>query len=168
MPCVRAEYPFRNAIASLLLTPLFGIPSGVYRLHHRVMHHVVSRERPLETHGPCLETQAIKEQRVASLAVRGTHLKQRSCRPSGRACRVGQQQKERVASFLVPALKYELDGLLRRRTTRRENLLFSPRISHLQSLTSGTIWRTFSCAFPPSTLYSVSSQAGNAYVLAKY
>ena len=44
---MRAEYPFRNAIASLMLTPLFGIPSGVYRLHHRVMHHVVSARSDL-------------------------------------------------------------------------------------------------------------------------
>lgn len=42
MACACAEYPFRNAIASLLLTPLFGIPSGIYKLHHKVMHHVVS------------------------------------------------------------------------------------------------------------------------------
>lgn len=44
-----AEYPFRNAIASLMLTPLFGIPSGVYRLHHRVMHHVVSARSDLSS-----------------------------------------------------------------------------------------------------------------------
>ena len=44
-----AEYPFRSAIASLMLTPLFGIPSGVYRLHHRVMHHVVSARSDLSS-----------------------------------------------------------------------------------------------------------------------
>lgn len=58
-----AEYPFRNAIASLMLTPLFGIPSGVYRLHHRVMHHVVSTRSDLSSseapdvqkkRGPCV------------------------------------------------------------------------------------------------------------------
>lgn len=39
--CV-AGYVFLNSITSLLLTPFFGIPSGVYKLHHRIMHHVVS------------------------------------------------------------------------------------------------------------------------------
>ena len=55
--CACAEYPFRNAIASLLLTPLFGIPSGVYKLHHKVMHHVVSTgSTPLEGSRPCRQS----------------------------------------------------------------------------------------------------------------
>ncbi len=29
-----ADHPLLNSVPSLLLTPLFGIPSGIYRLHH--------------------------------------------------------------------------------------------------------------------------------------
>lgn len=35
-----AEYNWLNAIAPYVLTPLFGLPSGAYRLHHVIMHHV--------------------------------------------------------------------------------------------------------------------------------
>ena len=30
-----------NWATPLVLAPLFGVPSGMYRLHHTVMHHVV-------------------------------------------------------------------------------------------------------------------------------
>lgn len=35
-----AELGALNWVAPVLLAPLFGIPSGMYRLHHCVMHHV--------------------------------------------------------------------------------------------------------------------------------
>ncbi len=44
-----AGYEALNYVAPLLLCPLFGVPSGMYRLHHCVMHHVVRpRSRLLE------------------------------------------------------------------------------------------------------------------------
>ena len=32
-----------NAVVPLLLCPFFGVPSGMYRLHHCIMHHTVGR-----------------------------------------------------------------------------------------------------------------------------
>ncbi len=29
-----------------LLAPLYGVPCGMYKLHHKVMHHVVSYHTP--------------------------------------------------------------------------------------------------------------------------
>ena len=37
-----AEYRWLNHVAPMLLAPLFGVPCGLYRLHHCVMHHAVS------------------------------------------------------------------------------------------------------------------------------
>lgn len=37
-----AEYRWLNRVAPMLLAPLFGVPCGLYRLHHCVMHHAVS------------------------------------------------------------------------------------------------------------------------------
>ena len=34
------EYGWLNSIAPHILAPLYGVPSGLYALHHRVMHHV--------------------------------------------------------------------------------------------------------------------------------
>jgi len=38
-PCCCAA-DWLNTVAPYLLSPLFGVPSGAYRLHHVVMHHV--------------------------------------------------------------------------------------------------------------------------------
>lgn len=38
-----------NLAAPLILAPLFGIPSGLYKLHHRVMHHVEGNRHPQDT-----------------------------------------------------------------------------------------------------------------------
>ena len=35
-----AEYGWLNGVALHFLAPLYGVPSGLYALHHRVMHHV--------------------------------------------------------------------------------------------------------------------------------
>lgn len=37
-----ADYRWLNHVAPMLLAPLFGVPCGLYRLHHCVMHHAVS------------------------------------------------------------------------------------------------------------------------------
>jgi hypothetical protein len=37
---VPAGCSWLNHLAPYLLSPLFGVPSGAYRLHHVVMHHV--------------------------------------------------------------------------------------------------------------------------------
>ena len=34
-----------HSVTVMLLAPLFGVPSGMYPLHHRVMHHVVNTLR---------------------------------------------------------------------------------------------------------------------------
>lgn len=39
---VHAEYSLLNQIVPYMLCALYGVPIGVYRLHHCVMHHVVS------------------------------------------------------------------------------------------------------------------------------
>lgn len=39
--CPRAEYNGLNIVAVHFLAPLYGVPSGLYTLHHRVMHHAV-------------------------------------------------------------------------------------------------------------------------------
>ncbi len=39
-----AGWGFLNYVAPSLLCVLFGVPSGAYRLHHCVMHHVVSKQ----------------------------------------------------------------------------------------------------------------------------
>lgn len=41
-------------VTVMLLAPLFGVPSGMYPLHHRIMHHVVSNFRPI-----CLPVQLV-------------------------------------------------------------------------------------------------------------
>lgn len=46
---VRAEYGLLNQVVPYMLCALYGVPVGVYRLHHCVMHHVVS-------HAPCGES----------------------------------------------------------------------------------------------------------------
>jgi hypothetical protein len=37
--CAHAEYGWLNGVAAHLLAPLYGVPSGLYALHHRGMHH---------------------------------------------------------------------------------------------------------------------------------
>ena len=39
--CLSAGCNYLNWIAPMLLSPLFGVPSGLYRFHHCVMHHSV-------------------------------------------------------------------------------------------------------------------------------
>lgn len=40
-PPLSAEYSALNHLVPLALCPLFGVPSGMYRLHHCIVHHVV-------------------------------------------------------------------------------------------------------------------------------
>ncbi|KAK9810976.1 hypothetical protein WJX73_002930 [Symbiochloris irregularis] len=35
-----------NSLSPMLLAPLYGVPSGMYKLHHKVMHHVEDNRRP--------------------------------------------------------------------------------------------------------------------------
>lgn len=43
-----SQFEFLNRVPSLVLCPLFGIPAGMYRLHHVVMHHVENNQFPLD------------------------------------------------------------------------------------------------------------------------
>lgn len=36
-----ADYFLLNQVAPVLLAPLFGVPCGVYKFHHVIMHHAV-------------------------------------------------------------------------------------------------------------------------------
>lgn len=36
-----ADYSLLNQVAPMLLAPLFGVPCGLYKLHHVIMHHAV-------------------------------------------------------------------------------------------------------------------------------
>jgi len=45
-----AEQNWLNWIAPVLLAPLFGVPCGLYRFHHCMMHHAV-RQQMLSFHG---------------------------------------------------------------------------------------------------------------------
>lgn len=36
---LHAEYAWLNSMAAHFLAPLYGVPSGLYSLHHMVMHH---------------------------------------------------------------------------------------------------------------------------------
>jgi len=38
-PIYDRKYPFLNSFVNWLLTPFYGIPCGVYRTHHVIMHH---------------------------------------------------------------------------------------------------------------------------------
>jgi len=46
-----AEWGWLNYVASYVLGPLYGLPCGMYRLHHKVMHHVVSYTVPAQSGG---------------------------------------------------------------------------------------------------------------------
>lgn len=39
-PIYNRKYDFLNAYVTWVLTPFYGIPSGVYKLHHCTMHHI--------------------------------------------------------------------------------------------------------------------------------
>jgi len=42
----KKEYDYLNLIIPYLLSPFFGVPSGVYKLHHVVMHHLENNVFP--------------------------------------------------------------------------------------------------------------------------
>lgn len=42
----KTEYRWLNRVAPMLLAPLFGVPCGLYRLHHCVMHHAENNWYP--------------------------------------------------------------------------------------------------------------------------
>lgn len=42
MLLLHVEHYLLNGLAPVFLAPLFGVPGGLYRFHHCVMHHVVS------------------------------------------------------------------------------------------------------------------------------
>jgi len=43
-----SHFEFLNRLPSVVLCPLFGIPAGMYRLHHVIMHHVENNQFPLD------------------------------------------------------------------------------------------------------------------------
>ena len=61
-----------NSVAPLLLAPLFGIPPGLYRLHHCYMHHVV---RGWDLRVPCKECHA----RLHTIASRARPIASEMC-----------------------------------------------------------------------------------------
>ena len=38
-----AGYGVINLLVPLIIAPLYGVPCGMYKIHHKVMHHVVSQ-----------------------------------------------------------------------------------------------------------------------------
>ena len=45
-PLFRSAYSSLNGVMPYMIAPLFGIPAGMYQLHHCIMHHVVSTPSP--------------------------------------------------------------------------------------------------------------------------
>ena len=46
--CAHAEYGWLNTVTVHLLAPLFGVPSGLYTLHHALMHHAEGNRATLD------------------------------------------------------------------------------------------------------------------------
>ena len=63
-----ADAGLLNFVAPILLAPLFGVPSGMYKLHHKVMHHVVRALLPL-TQIICLFSCALLQYTLLKVSV---------------------------------------------------------------------------------------------------